>query len=470
MNFRDRRTLPALLQALDDPVEPGRGPLVLWVLWVLLAVHAAMGVYDWLHPGVFLNSDRAISRLAFGDGLLAAWRDGGVGPYLAAHGVVGDYALHALLGAAFGRAGLIGVQVALTLLAGLAVYRLGRLLGWHERPAALAALVWLLLPHSLLFPHQLSAEALYSPLLVICLWLSGELVARPRAGLLIGGALLLGVATLIRPITLLWPLLVAGLLARAGRGRDGVAYALTALAPLLLWASFIGWQTGSFGLGKAEHDLGHNLYQRVARIAESLPPGEAAAVRGEFLRDGDKGSLPAAEYARFAVAYPGPFVEHALRDTMVFVGKSGVERLPIDYFEWDAAARARLQDSDRGWRATLEQAGAWETLGWLWRTQGLVLSLSLIGAASWLALMALAGIGGWQVLRGEAPTTAAGCFVAAQLVALPLYLLVFSQVVDALQSRHRAPAEAALVLLAMAGLLRLARVRVTCARPAGLEA
>ena len=66
-----------------------------------------------------------------------------------------------------------------------------------------------------------------------------------------------------------------------------------------------------------------------------------------------------------------------------------------------------------------------------------------------LVMMGLALFGARQLLqRQAAPEQRAAIWL---LLAFPLYLFFTSQVVDAVQSRHRAPAEAALVLLAVAG-------------------
>lgn len=439
---------------------PARAPSpIAATLLLALLLHAAAGVYDLLHPPVFLNADRAVSRLAAIQGLYEAWASDHVAAYLAAHGIVGDYLGQALILALAGSGGLIAVQVALALLAGYAVFRLGRLLGLPDTLSALACAVYLLLPHTLLFPHQLASEAIYDPLLTIALWLAGEFVAGQRRSLLLASALLLGLASLVRPITLLWPLVVGLLLATECRKSHGLVYFLVALLPAVLWAGFIGVQTGSPGLGKSEHDLGHNLYQRVYRIGHTLPDEEAKAVQGTFLAAASDKSLGVADYLRFGLAYPGPFVKHALRDVAIFVGKPGVERLPIDYFEINSGTRSRMQDARRGWRTQLEREGAAATWRTLWQDQGGVMLLSLAGSLAMLAMIAAAGVGGWQLLSGFALQPPARRFVAAQLVCLPLYLLLFSQVVDAVQSRHRAPAEAALVLLAAAGWARMLALR-----------
>ena len=426
-----------------------------WVLLAFAVLHGLMLVYDYLHPTVFMNADRALARWQAIQGLYQAWSGDRLAEFLASHGIVGDYLFQGLFMAWFGRYGLILLQVGLTLLAGFSVYRIGILLGMATAWSALAGGIYLLLPHTLIFPHQLAAEAIYSPLLTISLWLTiGALVRKDQNALYLGwsgwlGAVLVGIANLIRPVTLLWPLLPVLLLFSMLRRHCALNYAWMAFFPLVVWASFLGLQTGHFGFGASDHDMPHNLYQRTARVVETLPPSEQTEARAQFLPSGAQGTLTLGDYLKFGLRYPAPFLLHSVRDGMVFFAKSGIERIPIDYLMINPAARASLQDADSGWRKHLESKGIGAALGYLWRTQGMVFVLSIGGAVMLLVMMGLALFGARQLLqRQAAPEQRAAIWL---LLALPLYLFFTSQVVDAVQSRHRAPAEAALVLLAVAG-------------------
>ncbi len=432
-----------------------------WVLFVFAALHGLMLIYDYFHPTVFFNADRALARWQTIQDLYQVWHGEQLAGFLVSHGIVGDYLFQGVLLAWLGRFGLILAQVGITLLAGYAVFRMGLLLAMAESWAALASLVYLLLPHTLIFPHQLASEALYSPLLTLSLWLTLEVMTTKNeyafcigwTGLL--GAGLVGMANLIRPVTLLWPLLPVLMLFSMRRRRPAFDYTLTAFLPILLWASFMAWQGGHFGFGASDHDMAHNLYQRTARVVETLPPAEQAEARAHYLTTGAQGTLTVGEYLNFGLHFPTPFLLHSARDGMVFFAKSGLERIPIDYLLINSEARAALQNSESGWRTHLESGGIGEALEYLWRIQGVVLLLSIGGAVLLLVMMGLALYGARQLLKREAePEQRAAALL---LLALPLYLFLISQVVDAMQSRHRAPAEAALVLLAVAGASALAR-------------
>lgn len=429
-----------------------------WLLLAVAALHGLMLVYDYFHPSVFLNADRAMARWQTIEDLYQAWDTDRLAAFLAGHGIAGDYLFQGLLLAWFGRYGLILVQVGLALWAGFAVYRMSLLLGMTTVWATLASGVYLLLPHTLVFPHQLASEALYSPLVTISLWLTLAAITRQEQQGRWGGGLgagLAGIATLIRPVTLLWPLVPLFILLLMKRRRSAIGYAIAAFLPIVLWASFMAWHSGHFGFGPSDHDMAHNLYQRTARVIATLPPVEQVEAKARYLTMGARGTLPLGSYLSFGLRYPAPFLLHSARDSLVFFAKSGLERIPIDYLLINPEARAALQDADSGWRKRLESEGMGAALGYLWRTQGVVLLLSLVGSALLLAMMGLVQYGARHMLKARsAPEQHAAVLL---LLALPLYVFVFSQVVDAMQSRHRAPAEAALVLLAVAGAARLAQ-------------
>lgn len=418
--------------------------------------------YDLSHPEIFFHADRAPSRQEAIDGFLRATAgQGSLIGWLTDHGIVGDYAVHALLLLLGGKVSLIMFQVVLALLAGYAVYRTVLLLGGSTRLCLLAASLYLVLPHTFVFPHQLSSEAFHSPMMAISLWLAAEGLIGTRSTnrifLVIAAGLLTGSAILIRPITLLWPLVVAVVIWRSARFRDASIWLLTAYAPVVLWMGLMLMQTGLFSLGTSSHDLGHNLYQRAVRISKTMPQEMAVAAQQTFLTQGEIGSLPSTEYVRFCIAYPLPSLRHSARDTIVFLSKSGIERLLIDYMGMNEESREQLQSTQDGWRRRLESEGPIEALRYLWLTQGVVLILSLVGVLLTLTLMMLAAKGAWTLLA-DAKTHASGYrAVVSLLVALPVYIIVFSQVVIAVQSRHRAPAESAIVVLAVFGGARMAR-------------
>lgn len=439
-----------------------QGPFLIAAAFAVLHLVLAL-VVDRADADLFIRADRAGERLNTVLEFLAAssWIDAKA--FLATHGIIGDYAVHAALYGVGGRIGVVIVQVALTLASGLCVYRIGTLLGLTARTSAIAMGVYLCLPHTIVFPHQLATEALHIPLVVISTWLLIETLYRPRLAPLLVSALCLGLATLIRPIMLLWPFVTALALVLTTRPRAAMAYVGAALLPVLAWMTFIGVQTGEFGLGKSGHSMERNLYDRVGRITDTLPPAARVEARAAYLENENR-ELGATDYLRFWIDYPAASFKHLARDAMAFFGKSGIERVTLDYLALGSDTQ-QLQDPDRGWRRQLEERGAIETARSLSQTLGTVFFVSIIGAGLMLCLIALAIAGSlhfvkrWRALRD--PRVAAGLLLASLVV----YIFWFSQVINAMQSRHRAPAEFAIVLLAAIGWLawRERRTRSTSA-------
>lgn len=435
-------------------------------------IHALMLAHDLGHPNLFFNADRAEERWLGVQGMLAAVPNGfaSLAAFLASHGIPGDYAVHALGIALLGKMGLIVFQIALGLFSGYAVYRIAMRIGYSSKVSGLACGLYLLLPHALVFPHQLISEAVHTPLTIIALWLGIEaLVGPPREAVgraLIAGTLL-GLAVLIRPISLLWPGVLLVAFFWVGRWRPGLVHLAVSTVPMAVWMTFIAFQSGSPGMGASSHDAAHNLYQRTLRIAETLPEPEAARLRSSYLQQGEIGTLSVAGYLSMASEYPVPVLKHAARDAVVFLTKSGVERLLFDYLELNQASRNALQTESTGWRKRLDKEGALATLSYLWETQGLLLLASLLGALAMVSLDLLAIVGGLNFLRRDHPQAIR--WIGILLVTLIAYTLLFSLTVNAMQSRHRAAADFALLLLAVHGLQSLRSKPARMHRPATCE-
>ena len=107
------------------------------IVLAFVAVHVLMAVLDSYRPEVFLRADRAALRMKEIHALLGAdsWAD--ASDYLGTHGVLGDYAAHAILYAIGGRPAVIVSQVILLFASGLGVVRLAGLLGMHPKSQAI---------------------------------------------------------------------------------------------------------------------------------------------------------------------------------------------------------------------------------------------------------------------------------------------------------------------------------------------
>jgi hypothetical protein len=386
--------------------------------------------YDIAHPDRFLHADRADERIKFILGLPDAVADGQTVSYIAGHGIPGDWLPQGLIYLTGGQNALIVVQVALALLSIVWVRDIGRRLALGEQGAAAAAVLYGLLPHTLVFPHQLASEALFVPLVILAFRASGR-----NSGWHSG--LAIGLATLVRPLTVLWPLVHAAVLPLSSRSRTLLLIA--AFAPLLGWMTFQLAETGEFSMGHSSHDLGRNLYERVGRMAVALPEDERRAAR-----PADERTLSVREYLAFVTAHPLLALVHSGRDLAALSIKSGIERLTLDYLDLFPQGRQQVQEASGGWRARAEQLGFVGALKELGGRAPLLTATSGVGAVLFVLFMLLAAAGAWSFFK-RGPTD--GLLLALFVV----YAFITAQAVDAAQSRHRAPAEFVLCLLAVAG-------------------
>lgn len=422
--------------------------------WVMLAVaaaaHVALLFYDFSDPDAFLRADRAALRLTKVEAITDPAAD--VVWYLSTHGVLGDYVVHALLFAAGGKLLTLCAQLALLLLSAVATFRLCETLGLSRRACTIGMAFFLLLPHSIVFPHQLSSEAIHVPLLIVSTWVTVLATQRRSLRLLLFGGVLLAIATLIRPVTLLWPVVVGVALAALWQPRRGIQFAAAAFLPILLWMSFL-WQTaGYFGLGEGQASAGRNLYQRVRVISSTLPEHDRAEIEQSYLNKGERGTLGVGDYLSFGLRYPVPFAAHLARDSVVFFIKSGVEKLTIDYLGGGESFRNLNDDEGGGWRTRLQRDGPIATGLYLWEQLGVVLLISGFGALCMALWLLAAALGSVRVLRRLSQLRTEQVLAALLLTLLPLYVFAVSQVVDVMQSRLRAPAEFALVVLGAYGV------------------
>lgn len=428
--------------ALARPAWPSSA---LFVGGALGAVHLAMYGYDLAHPDRFMNADRANERFMAVQGFVQALQSGGDVPgYLASRGIAGDWLPHALLYLAGGQYLIIAVQIALVLVSVLCVREMGMRLGLSEPRAAGAALLYGLLPHTLVLPHTLSSEALSVPLVVVSFALAMRGIAPAQQA---WAGLAIGLSTLVRPVTMLWPPVYAAFAPATWRAR--AAYLLVALAPLAVWVGFIYQATGQLSTGPSGHNLAYNLNLRAERIVESMPAAERPVLPP------GRNTMSLREYLGFAAEHPRAVLAHNVRDLLVLGFKPGIERLVLDYLALFPEERKAVQDSAAGWRAQVDQHGLARGLLEVFRKSPGLVSISAMSAALFAVLMALALLGAAAALRRGAPPV-----IRRQrllLVAFVLYVVATAQVVDAAQSRHRAPAEFALCLLALAGWSLLAR-------------
>jgi AMP-binding enzyme/Dolichyl-phosphate-mannose-protein mannosyltransferase len=379
--------------------------------------------------------------------------------FLATHGIVGDYFPQALLYLVGGRYLVIVFQVILMIGAVMAVYGITHLVTASPNASLAASLLYVHLPHSLVYPHMLASESIFDPLLVISFYLAAILfLDKARWSVLVASAVLLGCATLVRPITILWPLIAfIALLASRVSIRQALLYPLLALLPLLLWMGYIKLNTGVFSMGASSHDLGRNLYYRAKKIIDGrLPEHDRAQASAAFLHETfsretmqNERVMTVRAYFRFCLHYPTGCLRFAGEDIAMYFAKSGVEKVTVDYLDL-APDVQELVNKPYDWRDLLYSQGVIGAFKIMVAKHPALILTSLTGTILTVLFWIFAEVGTLCVLSNNAYTLQQRAFIA-MLGAFPFYIVGVSLVGAEMQSRHRAPAEFALCVLAVLG-------------------
>lgn len=429
-----------------------------WIVGSTVAIlQFALFVLDIGAGDGFLRADRASQRfhairnlIDAGDGYTAF-----VG-CLVKQGSIGDYAIHAAFYWIGGPPAVIVFQVLLAIGAALCVTYISWRAFLSKNLAIAGGLLYGLLPQSLAFPHQLLTEAISNPMVIFGtagLVRALEPPARTRVWLLSG--LAMGIGALVRPALILLPLVAAALAAfldreRAPAWKSGL-FALSGLAPFVLWCAFMFAHVGKFGPGESTQDLGLNLSQSTAKVLSS----EGAAPADGRAPDLLPTRLTLGEYLHYVRKYPGGFANLYLKNTLVMVMDSGIGRLYVDLLGFGAGERIKMQDPSIGWRAQLTNHGPLAMLRQGWKLAPGTIVAGVLGALGF-ALINMGTLVAYGVLLRRnsllrSPGLLQRRWCLAFLLALPVYVLVTSQVVAYAPSRLRSQGEFAWALLACFG-------------------
>ncbi|MEP7311787.1 MAG: hypothetical protein ABI859_04350 [Pseudomonadota bacterium] len=452
------------MEATNAPaVQDSRSENVRRHYWLVAgivgAAHLVLLILDTVYGAGFFRADRAQQRFHAMQAVLSAGNEpGALLNALVSNGNIGDYGLQAALYAAAGPLGVTLIQTLLAVPAVLCVVYIAQRATGSRHIALAAGLLYGLLPQSLAFPHQLLSEAVANPLLIFgTAALVRALSAGSRWQHWLQGGLLMGLAGLVRPALVLLPLVSATLLVLLQRRHLDYAklcaFIVAGFLPCVLWGSFMLSQTGKFGFGESNQDLGINFSQSTAKVL--LDAGVARADGGA--PDWLPLRLSLGEYVGFVRRYPAGFANLYFKNAVVLLSDSGIGRLYVDLLGFGAEARLKLQDPLTGWRAQLTNHGPMAML-----RQGLIdapgtIIAGVLGAGAFAFVNVGLALAYWWLLlrrrsplwRAEGPLTQR--WIIAFLLVLPLYVLATSQVVAYAPSRLRSQGEFAWAVLACIG-------------------
>jgi 4-amino-4-deoxy-L-arabinose transferase-like glycosyltransferase len=412
----------------------------------LLALYTAIGhallfIYDINHSDVFLNADRATQRLGAIKAFLAKDGDGSLLHFFSQAGIIGDYLLHAIIYNVLGQYGVIFCQILLLLVSIICLFHFLLIVAKSRFTAIAAVVLYIHLPHTIVFPHQLTSEALFVPLIIFSFYyLSKYIIVEQRWLLLMSSAFFISFASLIRPIIILWPIIVIAVIVLTFQSRRRIChlagYLAIAVIPLILWMFFIFSQTGTFSMGNSNHGVSYNLYNRVSRIISSFPPDQQQPLIHRYLKNTEtKKALSVTEYLSFVIDHPHGYLSQLGRDALVFCIKPGISRVSLDYLNVEARKSFRL------WRMKWEKHGLFHSLKSLGKSYPKNMIVTIIGTVLFLPFMLSSLFGGFQTIKKFKQWSQRKQTLHILLLIFPIYIFMASQVAGAMQSRHRAPAE-----------------------------
>ena len=408
-------------------------------LFVLL--HGALFVHGLFRPEAFMAGDRSQSRwdrihyVFLGE---MPWPDrplgaGTFGERLLEMGHPGDFAFHGMAFLAAGPLGVVALQLALAGVATLCVYRLGRAIGLPENHALGATLIWMLLPGSLILPHELASEGLFNPLLIIATYLVISSLERgPGLVRLLAGSAVWSLAIMVRPQLLIFPLVLVGMLAVspiARAKRMAVLALVVCLALPAAWGSFTWVRTGEVGLGSPSHGPGIALFKTTRRMAGI----------GGFDFDTSAhpdGRMDVATFAGHVRDQPAAFVRLKAAEASVLLFNPGFYSL--------AGHHLGAIEAERGLWLALRDSGGFVAMVRQLFEIGVVFTVAFgIATVGWALVLVLALVGVVVFIRAPVPHAVS----KAILLGLLVYSLGVVMISSAVRWGHRTPIEFVLVLL-----------------------
>jgi hypothetical protein len=445
-----------------------KGPILVLLL-LFVAVHGLLLVHDIAHPEAFLTGDRAPGRLEKIHYLFHGHDDayaykhlefakGDLSPTdrFLENGDPGDYILHAAFYGIGGQYLVILVHLVLAFLAVLCVYRLAILLGQPQRYGLVAAIVYVLLPGSLMLPHQLVTEGIYNPLVVIAFYLIiGTVEEEFRRGVFIAALAILAVTIFVRFQMILYPILLAVIFGVAFRKRslDKIVpiFLICFLGPLT-WMTFVWIQTGSFSMGESNHSLSVNFFIRAQRIADAGGFAFAAA-------DYPGREMTAWDFLSLVAQHPLAYLHTVVSNLANVLFNPGLNAFGGHYL--------RLFDTEylTYWRENLDRHGVVYVVGQILGRDA-SFAVPMIVSAVVLGLIGLCSVFGAAAWIGDRRSSWTS---KAILLSYLVYGILSVLVLGGTRWGHRTPVEFVIVILFTFGLERIFRRRVPDSKSPALK-
>ena len=429
----------------------------LWTIATLFVViHGGLLIHGMLRPESLMKGDRAGGRLKSiryvfdgedargvaqsGATEVTESRNASFLDRMLVSGDPGDYIFQGLFLTKGGVYSLLAFQLLLSLLASVAVFYLAIILGLPAQLALAATIVYMLLPGSLISPHQLSSEALYNPLVVIGIaFLIKYVEERSRDLVLTIGIASLALAILVRPQLLLYPFLLILIL----RIFDAPSWRRKAIGILLIcfllpisWGLLVHGKTGGYNLGGSHNGRGfffNRTAERMAMVGDfEIEPSHSVETK-----------MSIGEFSGYVIEHPVAFLRLKGMDLLNVILNPGTYSLAVHHLGfWTPAGDTSY------WVTVRDQEGLSGTFAEMFRRGRGFFTVIVGGVIVWGLVLMGAFVGAIVFWRDGRSTTAS----KAILFSFLFYGLLVVMISNTPRWGHRTPIEFLIVILFVLGI------------------
>jgi len=340
------------------------------ILLVFIIVHGLLIGFGPDNEEALLSADRSSSRNATIAYVFDVEKLGGnsespqVGPILKSvppfgdrvftSGHAGDYFISGAIIKLASTNALVLSQLLLALLSTFCVFVLLIYFGFSVHCATLATVFYLLLPGSLLPPHQLGSEAWFIPCAIIGCYLL--IVSSHKDGVdkaLVAGLLLFSIAIFVRPQLTLFPFWVFVLYWLFSAKKLHVL--LSTILPLsllfsVIWVILVVSNDTRFTLGAEDRGVGMTFYDTAEQMAMS---GEI-----DFDNEAYKSrTMPLADFAKIVLDNPYSYLRQRSISMINFFVNTGSYSLVVHHLKY-----IEKNNNKSYWQELRARAGIYESL------------------------------------------------------------------------------------------------------------
>lgn len=432
------------------PEQPDR--FIVIAMAAFLAVHLAL---TFLMPNVhakFMLGDRAHDRLAKVERVLGAYDAQNAVAIIVEQGSPGDYILFVPAYGLFGPEGVMLQSIVLYLIAMACLYALVRD-AFGRQTAALATILYAILPATFFHPQAFVSEAISNPLLIIATYaFARSLISQDRywKWTVLSGVLI-GVVVFSRHVYLLLPMLAAVLTWHyteppAHRFTKSAVILGLGYAAALVWSLIATLAPVESHHSASAGGLGANLQaraERIALVAGAQAPEPLIEPQREGLEHATQTITPS-QFSAFILDHPLAYVRTIASDAVNILANPGMAMVAGRYFGVFDLNENSEDDLSR-WRKIRDQHGMFAVAAELRRTSAMALIVNAVGIILWATVLALAILGAVVARR----STSVAQPIVTLLVGLVLYVITFNSIVAGYTRwDHRSGIEFALVIFA----------------------